>query len=232
MLIRNITNKINWIFDNLIPPILRDTKIFMRLWFWILFREKAKFFFEFKEKAPFLTVEEYEYYYFFLADKHIQRKTDLNRRSFQKILDSIVGESVLDVGCGKGFLAQKIAERKKIRVVGIDITIKDALKTCENPHFIHGNIEKLPFEDKSFDTVLCTHTLEHLLNPEKTINEIRRVSKKKIIIVVPRQREYKYTFDLHINFFPYIFSLQKLMKNPEAVSLIINNDIYYEEAIF
>jgi len=77
------------------------------------FKEKAIYFLEFKEKAPFLTKEEYKYYYSFLTDKHIQRDTDLNRKSFEKILDRIIGESVLDVGCGRGYLAKKIAEKKR-----------------------------------------------------------------------------------------------------------------------
>jgi len=75
-----------------------------------------------------------------------------------------------------------------VRVVGVDINIDESLKMIKNPQFIQDNIEKLPFDDKAFDTVLCTHALEHLLNPGKTIREIRRVARQKIIIVVPRQR--------------------------------------------
>lgn len=38
--------------------------------------------------------------------------------------------------------------------------------------------------------------------------ELRRVAKRRLIIVVPKQRNYKYTFELHINFFPYLFDLK------------------------
>jgi SAM-dependent methyltransferase len=228
---RWITNKANWVLDNCIPPILRDNTIFMGLWFWLLFGNKSKYFMEFKKNAPFLSQEEYEAYYQMLSDRHIQRKTDLTHECIEMILSNIVGKSALDVGCGRGYLVNKIAAEKKIKVVGIDISAPEKQNSVVGVSFIKQNIEELPFQDKSFDTVICTHTIEHLLNPLKAIVEIRRVARKRVIIIVPRQREYRYTFDLHIHFFPYIFSLQKLMKNKNAVCCIIRNDIYYKEDI-
>jgi len=41
--------------------------------------------------------------------------------------------------------------------------------------------EKLPFKDKSFDFVLCTHTLEDLYNPFLIIDEMSRVGKRGYI---------------------------------------------------
>jgi SAM-dependent methyltransferase len=228
---RNITNKINWVLDNVVPPVLRDSRLFMGLGFYALFGGKAKYFLEFKEKAPLLTREEYEEYYAILSDKHIKRETDLNKKCLQRILDAVVGESVLDVGCGNGYLLKKIALEKKIKAVGVDMVVPEELKSLENPSFIQQNIEKLPFGSQSFDTVVCTHTIEHLLNPETAIREIRRVAREKIILVVPRQREYKYTFDLHVNFFPYVFSLRRIMRNSKAECFLMDNDIYYEEDV-
>jgi len=228
---RNITNKINWILDNLVPPILRDNRTFMSIWFKLLFGNKAEHFLDFKEKVPFLSNDAFEEYYRYLSDKHIERDTDLNKECLEKILTSIVGKSVLDVGCGRGYLAKRIASEKKIGVVGIDIIVPEVDHAIEGVEFVKNNVEKLPFRDKSFDTVICTHTLEHVLDIEKVVREIRRVAKKKIIIVVPRQREYKYTFDLHVHFFPYTYSLKKVMRNKNALCDVIENDIYYEESV-
>src|SRR5208283_2318402 len=189
----------------------------MGLWFWLLFGNKFKYFMEFKKKAPFLSQEEYESYYRILSDKHIQRETDLTHECVERILSNVVGKSVLDIGCGRGYLVKKIAAEKKIEVVGIDISAPEIQDSVGGVSFIKQNIEELPFQDNSFDTVICTHTIEHLLKPLDAILEIRRVARKKIIIVVPRQREYRYTFDLHIHFFPYTFSLQKILKNERAL---------------
>ena len=55
--------------------------------------------------------------------------------------------------------------------------------------------------------MVCTHTLEHVRGLLVAIGELRRVCSDKLIIVVPKQRPYRYTFDLRIHFFPYEHSL-------------------------
>ena len=37
------------------------------------------------------------------------------------------------------------------------------------------------------------------------------MTRKRLIIVVPKQRPYKYTFDLHLHFFPYASNLLMLL---------------------
>jgi len=50
-----------------------------------------------------------------------------------------------------------------------------------------GDAEKLPFPNEYFDVVLCIETLEHLMEPPKAANEIKRVLKPsgKIILTTP-----------------------------------------------
>lgn len=147
-----------------------------------------------------------------------KRKTDLNKKSLEYILENIVGNKIIDVACGRGFLIKKISENKNvggdIELYGVDIVIPKNLDTKVN--LIEANIIKLPFKDGEFDTVVCTHALEHIKNPQKALKEIIRIAKKRIIIVVPCQREYKYTPDLHINFFPYMYTFKKLIGIKEA----------------
>lgn len=47
--------------------------------------------------------------------------------------------------------------------------------------FIQASIEKLPFKEKQFDFVYCSHTLEHTEFPEKACEEIMRVGKRGYI---------------------------------------------------
>jgi len=79
-----------------------------------------------------------------------------------------------------------------------------------------GNIEALPFPDKAFDVVICSHTLEHVLDLPKAISELKRIAKTKLIITVPKQRYYLYTFDLHIHFFHQISYLLKYIDVDKA----------------
>lgn len=226
---RNFTNILNWTLDNLIPPIIRDSKIFSSPLFWVLFDRKFKLFMEFKNNAAFLSNKQIIEYYKNLSDGHINRETDLNKESIKYILNNILGETVLDIACGKGYLAKKIADKHNVKVTGIDFIISDELKNSTNPIFQEGNIENIPYPDKHFDTVICTHTLEHVINIHHSINELRRVCNKKLIIILPKQREYKFTFDLHVHFFPYKFSVLKILNNNMGHCFCIKNDwVYYE----
>lgn len=64
------------------------------------------------------------------------------------------------------------------------------------------------FPDRSFETVTCTHVLEHVPDMDAAVSELLRVTKKRLLIVLPRQREYRYTADLHIRFFPYEYNVR------------------------
>jgi len=99
--------------------------------------------------------------------------------------------------------------------------------------FREENLGGLSFPDRSFDTVVCTHTLEHVLDLPRAVAELRRVARDRVIIVVPRQRPYRFTFDLHVRFFPLRCSvLDCFPAVPGLVSRRLENlggDWYYQE---
>ncbi|WP_282134459.1 class I SAM-dependent methyltransferase [Seonamhaeicola maritimus] len=226
---RDFTNVFNWILDNLIPPIIRDSRLLVKPFFWLIFKNKGNYFLNFKDKVIGLGHNELIDYYKKTSAAHIQRETDLNKKSIAFILNNIVGDSVLDISCGRGYLSKKIVEELSIEVTGVDFIIDSELKNSKNPLFLEGSIENIPYPDKHFDTVISTHTLEHVKDIHQAIRELRRVCKKRLIIVVPKQREYKYTFDLHVHFFPYKHSILKLMQNKKGACLCLSQDwLYYE----
>ncbi len=47
------------------------------------------------------------------------------------------------------------------------------------------DLQKLPFEDQSYDFVFASHVLEHIPNDEKAISEIRRILKPNGIAILP-----------------------------------------------
>lgn len=229
---RELTSIFNWVLDNALPPFLRDSKLLMNPLFRLVYGKNTRdLVMGFKERAYFLSEKEYSDYYKMYAQTSIstKRPTDLGDRSVETIIENVVGNKVIDVGCGRGYLSQKIASERKVEVVATDFQILDELKKFSNPKYIEANIEQLPFEDNFFDTVVCTHTLEHIINIQQAVSELRRVTKKRLIIVVPKQREYKYTFDLHVHFFPYLHTFKSFMQNENASCRLINNDIFYIE---
>ena len=47
------------------------------------------------------------------------------------------------------------------------------------------DVYKLPFQTGQFDTVLCSHTIEHVDSPELFLQELQRIGKKVTIVIPP-----------------------------------------------
>ncbi len=202
----------------------------MKIPFKLLYKDKAHVFWDFKGKASKMSEREFYDAYQEIKSVLMERETDLNEGCIDEIFRQIGGQTVLDVGCGQCFLAGKMS--KKYQVTAVDIALDPALNVrYSNINFVEANVEKLPFRNGEFDTVVCAHTLEHVQNIFAAINELRRVTKKRLIVVVPKQRPYKYTFDLHLHFFPYEHSLRTIMtSNHRALSCKdVGGDLVYVE---
>jgi SAM-dependent methyltransferase len=62
----------------------------------------------------------------------------------------------------------------------------DIVQHADVPNFVEvDNIYNLPFEDQQFDTVLCSHTIEHVDYPRRFDRELRRVARSVVYIVPP-----------------------------------------------
>ena len=227
---RRASLQIAFILDNLLPPILRDWKVLNWLMAKILYKEKHYEFFSFKSEVSTWTEEELSLKYETVAPFFIQRDTDLNQECLAEILVNISGNKILDVGCGTGFLIDKMKQvLPEIEVWGCDINSRQEF--AKGVHFHIGSAEDLPFKDNEFDTVVCTHTLEHVRHLNKALEELRRVCYSRLIIVVPMQRPYHFTFDFHIHFFPYPYSFVNTIGPPhnKYLTRVLGGDIYYQE---
>jgi len=93
-----------------------------------------------------------------------------------RLLDLVgAGKRVLDVGCSSGYLARPLVERG-CAVVGIESdpeAAEAARSMCED--VLVGDVEvmALPFENGSFDVVLCGDLIEHLREPEHFLARMR-----------------------------------------------------------
>jgi 2-polyprenyl-3-methyl-5-hydroxy-6-metoxy-1,4-benzoquinol methylase len=114
--------------------------------------------------------------------------------TYQTILKYIKkDDNVLEVGCGEGILSVMMA-KKGARVMATDISEKNievakklALKQEISNRIEFGieDVENLSFENDSFDVVVADNILEHLPDIKKGFSEIKRVSRKNIIIALP-----------------------------------------------
>ncbi len=111
--------------------------------------------------------------------------------------------SILDIGCGGGFLTNYLAQNGH-SVHGIDLSAQSlevAKKTdsTNSVTYLQANATSLPFADNSFDVVSAMDILEHIENPESLISEASRVLK-------PNGLFFFHTFNR--NFFSYLLAIK------------------------
>lgn len=226
---RETTNWIRFVLEDLLPPIVRDSSLF-RGAASLVWGSHIAHLAKFRERAPFLTDAEYEKLY--RDHPRVHEGTDNSAACIEKIIASIKGDRICDVGCGTGALLTHIMAAKPglSKVTGVDFVVEDAAKIF-GVEYVAAIAENLPFADGEFDTVICTHVIEHLLDYRKAISELRRIAKKRLIIVVPREREYRYSFNPHFNFFPYTHSFLRAVHPvpPTYECIDIGRDIFYME---
>jgi SAM-dependent methyltransferase len=92
------------------------------------------------------------------------------------------GESVLDVGCGAGWLLRLLAERvTEGRVVGMDVSgemVRHARRNCAGlPHVmaVPGSVDEIPWENAFFTKVISVESAYYWPNPAAGLREIFRV---------------------------------------------------------
>jgi len=87
----------------------------------------------------------------------------------KEMMHGVTGD-VLDVGCGTGILHDLYPS---LGITGIDVS-KGMLSHHKGKHQF-GSSDNIPFEDNSFDFVICRSVLHHLPDCRKSLGEIRRV---------------------------------------------------------
>src|SRR5690348_1700605 len=129
---RDTALKIHYLLDQWVPPFLRDCRWFMAIPMKMAFHEHADTYLDFKEKAFQMTEAEFQETYRRVSNVAFERATDLNEASVARILQEVRGPKVLEVGCGKGYLAQLLAKEGYLLTVA-DIVIQPEVKAIQPP---------------------------------------------------------------------------------------------------
>lgn len=125
---------------------------------------------------------------FFQRFWHYRRFAEVNN-----FLLHLNAQNILDVGCHGGRFTVEIAKNiPEASIKGIDISpaaIDFAKKQYPKINFKVGQADKLPYPASCFDLVTCFEVLEHVQNPARVLEEIKRVLKRKgnFLILVPAE---------------------------------------------
>ena len=119
-----------------------------------------------------------------------------NQKFFKPVVDRMieyysltVSSSILDVGCGKGFMLHDFREALSgVTVAGIDISdycIENGMPSVA-PFMRKASCDELPYPDKSFDLVIAIATIHNLdlEGVKKSLREIMRVTRRHAFIKV------------------------------------------------
>ncbi len=218
--------------DEWIPPAVRDSKWFMYPFFWYWYKgdkTTIRAYMDFKTRVWSMTTEEYVHLYSVLRknSRAASRPTDLNDACINTMLERLdrTATTLIDIGCGNGFFLKQVAKLGKYELHACDVM--PHVDVGEGIHYHQGLIESLPFPDNAFDIVTCHHTIEHITNLAPAIQELKRIARKQLIIVTPRQRYYYYTLDEHVNFFQMQGQLEAIIGVETHECLNLDGDWLY-----
>lgn len=122
---------------------------------------------------------------------------NLNAERVAHLEKYLTGEKILDAGCGGGAYVEFLSA-KGFQATGIDKFDKFLGATTQQRQlgsYVRGDLTNLPFRDGAFDCTYCFDVLEHI-DDKLAVKELARVTKKRLIIAVPRDDDAMSAFNL------------------------------------
>lgn len=98
--------------------------------------------------------------------------------------------SVLEVGCGEGYLAQHLLRSGACpeRFEACDLSLSQIAAGIDPfIRFRQASIYSLPYANGEFELVVCCEVLEHLDDPERALAELARVTRRAALISTPHE---------------------------------------------
>ena len=137
-----------------------------------------------------------------------------HKRRFEEVsgvIEPVTGK-VLDIGCNDGTFSKIILNKSGAsQLIGIDVVKKTVdwanshWKSTGKMKFMVADAHKLPFDSGSFDAVFALEVLEHVFDPTKVLNEVKRVLKKNgyaVFLVPSDSLLFRIIWFFWLNFYP------------------------------
>lgn len=142
------------------------------------------------------------------------------------LLDLKDDDTILDVACGTGIFIETLKEKyKNIKITGIDFAqnmIDKAMKKFPDTDFIVTDVVSLPFENNTFNKVMCLNAFPHFEDKNKAVKEINRVLKKNGLFILAHTNS-KLNIDTHHRNLGGLIAEDMLPCN-ETIRLMLNDN--------
>lgn len=152
-------------------------------------------------------------------DTHYLEEQDAKIEAALNSMELGSNETVLDMGCGTGFLFHHSNKTTKL-LVGIDISpkllreAKKRTKNLSNISLIRADADNTPFPGHIFDRIFAITLLQNMPDPTKTISEMRRIGKPEAVFVVTGLKK-KFTRENFNDLFKQAQLKVSILKNSE-----------------
>lgn len=107
------------------------------------------------------------------------------------LFERVEPKSVLEIGCGEGFLSGWLSERHpETSFTGVDLQASDIEKLKRHFPRIRaevGSTYDLSAVKADYDLVICAEVLEHLEEPDRALRQITGLSPRHTILTVPHE---------------------------------------------
>jgi 2-polyprenyl-3-methyl-5-hydroxy-6-metoxy-1,4-benzoquinol methylase len=109
-------------------------------------------------------------------------------------LPDLVGRSVLEIGCGRGSFARWLTGKGARTITladfsstAVGIARANVARSATEAAFLVADVQRLPFDDATFDLVCSFETLEHVPAPTVGLGELVRVIRPggRLIVTTP-----------------------------------------------
>lgn len=142
------------------------------------------------------------------------------KKWLSSVLPFIKGTQILEVSFGPAYLMTRYAKNKDLDIYALDYN-QEMVKIAERKmkklgraaKITQGNVEKMPYNDKSFDTVICTMAYTGYPDGDRALQEMKRVLKDDGVLLL-----LDYDFPANRNILGYY-----LMKMMEAAGDILKD---------
>jgi ubiquinone/menaquinone biosynthesis C-methylase UbiE len=121
-------------------------------------------------------------------------------------------DKLLDVGCGTGLSSLLF----KCTKIGIDQTFELLEQAKKRTPVVQGIAEQLPFQDNSFNLIICLTALHNFTDPERALLEMKRVCTGRLAISVLKRAK---NFEQLMKLVSQTFKVKEMLEDPHDIIL-------------